>query len=371
MKSDINTTLNKLVSYAFDNLLLDPLDGTYTLNRLAAVCGATAVTPVDVDYGDATLGDLLAELKAAVPAADIDAVKELLFPLPRTVGYYFNEELNKSADKALAFLFDLYEKGGNISAAPAVGKNGFVCYSTANKSKACPISLDVNEPLGYTPLASGNRVAALENPDILADDIVTREIAYVSAYGGVAATRIGETAEYLCAEKCALATAAVKQQLSNGTVKTAMLDYPVPTLAFNGIAKNAVAREAARVVKAAADAGLSCVTAAAATNGITVYVIFANDIATDDFITGSDALTACGVFKAKDCSPLLSVLEKGTALSNELAAFRPIYDQIGGVKHGAKAGNALGGVLVDMGVKLLGASASATDEQVKQLTENK
>lgn len=369
MKSDLNITLNKLVSYAFDNLLLDPLDGTYTLNRLAKACGVASVSSVDVDYGDATLDMLLKELKAAAPAADLANVKEILFPMPRTIGSYFEDEQNKSADKAFSFLFELYAKGGYVSEAHAPGKSGYACYSVANET-AYPVSLDVNEPLLYTPLAY-ERVGALQNPDILSDDIVSREISYVTRYGGVIATRIGSGSEYLTASTTALATAKVKEQLSDGAVKIALLDYPVPALAFGGIAKNAIAREAARIVKAATDAALPCVVAAAATNGVTVYLVFANELATNDFIVGSDALAACGVFRTKDCSPVLSVLEKGTALSTDLAEYKPIYDKIGGVKLGGKATAALGEALCNMALPLLKAAASADEAQVKQLTENK
>ncbi len=371
MKSDLNTTLNKLVSYAFDNLLLDPLDSTYTLNRLATACGVSSVTEADADYGELTFAELLTELKSLAPSVDLDEIKDILFPMPRTVGTYFAEEQAKGVSKAFEFLFELYANGDRINGSPAVFKNGFTCYARDNKA-AYPISLDVAEPLGFTPLALGDRVSALENPDILSDDIVSREVAFVSEYGGVIATRIGAGTEYLCAWTSALENAPVKEQLSDGAVKTALLDYPVPALKFTGIAKNAVAREATRIVKAAADAALPCVVAATKTDGIAVYAIFAKDITPEGYIVGSDALAACGVFQAKDCTPLLSVLEKGTALSTDLSEFRPIYDKIGGVKLGAeKAKAALGETLCDMGIALLKAAPSATESQVKQLTENK
>lgn len=367
MKSDLNTTLNKLVSYAFDNLLLDPLDGTYTLNRLAKECGASAVASVDADYGDMTLDMLLAELKASSPTVDLDAVKQILFPMPRTIGRYFADEQNKSADKALSFLFELYEKGGYVGSFYAPGKNGY-CYSTAGSG--APISLDVGEPLLYTPLGGG-RVGMLQNPDILSDDIVMREINYVNKFGGVIATRIGDGADYLTASNSALQNASVKEQLSDGAVKVALLDYPVPALAFNGIAKNAVAREAVRVIKAAADSELPCVVAAAATNGVTVYIVFATEIKPSGFVTGANALAACGVYKTTDCSPLLSVLEKGTALSSDLFEFKPIYDKIGGVKLAGKALSTLADALADTALPLLKAAASADEAQAKQLVLSK
>ena len=71
MKPDLNITLNKLISYALDNLLLDSLDETYTLNRLASACGfSSPKRNEDVDYGDCSLESLIAELKEAAPAVD-------------------------------------------------------------------------------------------------------------------------------------------------------------------------------------------------------------------------------------------------------------------------------------------------------------
>ncbi|MDE6200847.1 MAG: hypothetical protein K2M47_03085 [Clostridiales bacterium] len=365
MKTDINSILNKLTAYAIDNLLLDPLDQTYTLNRLATLCGlAEPKLDEDADYGDATFAELLSELAAVAPKADKDAVAEVLFPMPRTINYYLESKLARGADKAFAFLFDLYANGYNaVSTGAAVGENGYLCYNTDNISPAVGAALTVGgEQLLYTPVAVGNRIAALQNPDILSDDIVRRLGAYASDFGGTIAARIGEGTDYLCCAASALSTAKPAKQLSDGTAKITLLDYPVPALSFNGIAKNAVQREVCRVIKAASEHGTPCVVAADNTNGVTYYVVFAGEIKKDEFILGGDALAACGVVRTKDCTPLLSVLEKGTALSTDLAAFKPIYDKIGGVKHGAKAQAALGGALVAMYLPLLKAAASATEE---------
>ena len=56
MKSDINIILGKLIAYARDNLMLDALDETYTLNRIGALAGATDHGGVkDSENGDATI----------------------------------------------------------------------------------------------------------------------------------------------------------------------------------------------------------------------------------------------------------------------------------------------------------------------------
>ncbi len=369
MKPDINNILNKLLSYAFDNLLLDTLDETYALNRLATACGIKApVRDENVEYGDAEFGELLNELKAAVPTVDIATIESILFPMPRTIGMYFNDALDRNAKKAFDFLFDLYAHGNDIvSTSAAVGKDGFSAYSAGNVAELAAVTLPDCGGAAYVPRVVGNRIATLDIPDdIMTDDVLAREHAFVTAYGGVIATRVGD-GKYYTAESFALASAAIKTDLTTGSVKTAILNYPVPALAFNGIAKNAVAREAARVIKAATDADLKPILAAAAKDGVTYYVVFANDVAPDGLLVGSNVLTACGVFETIDCSPLMSVLEKGTALSTDLAAFKPIYDVIGGVKHGAKAADALGGYLVDKFKPALAAAASATDDTVAAL----
>lgn len=367
MKS-LNTTINKLMTYAFDNLLLDALDETYMLNRLASVCGVTEpkLEP-DADYGDMSLAELLAELKAAAPTVDVDAVANLLFPMPRTVNYYFESKLARDKAKAVDFLFGLYAHGNNcLSSSKAIGKDGYLCYSTNADNIIHAATLPVGDDLVYTPRVKGNHIAMLEKTDILSDDILSRMSAYVSQYGGAIAARPADDA-YLCCDAVALTSAKPKSVVSDGTVKVHLLDYPVPVLSFGGIAKNAVLRETARVMKAASDAGLNYVAAAAAKDGVTYYLVFANDTATDEFLLQANALTACGVFRTANCSPLLSVLEKGTALSTDLLPFKRIYDAIGGVKLGAKAEASLGGALVDMFVPVLAAAKSASVEQVTAL----
>ena len=370
MKPDINSILNKLIAYSIDNLLLDPFDQTYMLNRLATVCGVKEPKlDEDADYGDATLAQLLDELAAALPQADKAAVAEILFPMPRTINYYFAEKLERGVRKAFDFLFDVYAHGYNaVSAADDMEHNGFLCYNADNVTKLDGPALAVNgEQLLYTPIAVGNHVASLKNPDILTDDIVRRLAAYAARYGGTIATRIGEGADYLCCATSALANAKTAKVLSDGAVKIELLDYPVPALAFSGFAKNTVQREVCRVVKAAAEKNIACVAAAEGKDGVKLYVVFAGELNSDGFIVGQNALSACGVVKTKDCTPLLSVLEKGTALSTDLIEFKPIYDKIGGVKHGSGAVNALAGALIDMYLPLLKASASATTEQVEAL----
>lgn len=375
MKQDINNTLNKLLVYAYDNLLLDALDGEYTLNRLANICGVAApAIDNDADYGDATLEELLTELKTLLPTVDVAAVAELLFPMPRTVNYCFARKLMRGKDKALDFLYELYAHGYNcVSVGASFGKNGYIGYAADGIKPISAVAFNAGEELAYTPVAVANHIAMLENPDILSDDVISREVAYVSTYGGAIAARIGATAPYLCCDDFALTSAGVKTQISSGTVKVSLLDYPVPAIAFNGIAKNAVMREAARVIKAATGAGIACVAATAAKDGVTIYAVFANDIAPDaaNILVCSDALAACGVFKTIDCSPLVPVLEKGTALSTDLMRFKPIYDIIGGTKYGAKAGAELGGALVDMYRNALKAANSATEEQIVSLSQTK
>lgn len=283
MKTDINITLNKLIAYAVDNLLLDTLDGTYTLNRLAAVCGLAVAPAYDdgADYGDADIAALLDELAASCPKADKAAVMNVLFPMPRTVNYYYASAKERGFAKARDFLFDLYSHGYNIlSLSGAAGKDGYLAYSGASDA-LYSVTLDVNGELVYTPRVLGNHIATLENPDIVSDDIAAREIAYVVGYGGAIAARVGGSGEYICCDGIALTEAPVKRALSSGAVKVSLLDYPVPALAFNGIAKNAVAREATKAVKAATEAGLQCVLAVAAKDGVTLYLVFATDVAAD------------------------------------------------------------------------------------------
>lgn len=364
MKTDINTVLNTLVAYATDNLMLDPLDYGYTLNRLASVVGAPCPKPQEVD-GDANLDELLSALTAAVPTADKAAVMDVLFPMPRTVNTYFQAKLDRNPQKAFELLYDLYAHGYSVvSTADGAETDGYHTYTaqgvTPLKAAALPVG---DETLYYVPQAVYNRVATLDNPDILTDDLIVREVDFAVKYGETIAARIGAGADYACCAKTPLCKAPVKTVVSDGAVKINLLKYPVPVLSFTGIAKNAVAREVGKVVKAVAEAGVPCVVAADNTNGVTLYAVFAKELATTEFITDGGALSACGVVATKDCSALLSVLEKGTALSTDLAEYKPIYDKIGGVKHGKNAAKELGAALYALYLPLLTAAASATEEQ--------
>ncbi len=364
MKTDINCVLNKLISYAFDNLMLDPLDEVYTLNRLASVCGVAApVRDENCDYGDASLGELLAELGKD---ADKTAIADILMPMPRTVNMRFADLAERSAKKAFDFLYELYGSCDDlVSTSPAFAANGFTCY-TAHKPAPALVSLPA-VGAAYSPVASGNKVACFTCDDILSEDVLAREAAFVNNYGGAIAVRQGD-AEYCTAESCALADAAVKKNISDGSVKVALLDYPVPALSFCGIAKNAVMREVTRVLKAAAAKELKPVIAATANNGVTFYLVFANALAANEYIVSDSPLAACGVFPVGDYAPLLSVLAKGTALSTDLAAFKPVYDAVGGVKHGDKAADALGKFLVDKIKPALASAAATTPDEAVALT---
>lgn len=366
MKPNINSVINKLITYAFDNLLLDPLDETYTINRIATACAFdTPVRDEDIDYGSATLGELLAELKAVCPAADIAAVKNALIPMPRTASMYFNDALDRSPEKGFDFLYGLYAHCDcGLEKATAYEKDGYTAYV---KPTCDPPEFVAIDGAAYVPI-SGSRVAKLQAEDILAEDVLAREAAFVNAYGGAVAYRFGDEA-YLTAPSVALAQAAVKKVISESPVKVTLLDYPVAALAFNGVAKNAVAREVTRVINAAKNAELDFAVAAAAKDGITYYIVFAKNVAPDEYVLGGDSLAACGVYSAPDCSGLLSVLEKGTALSTDLAAFKPIYDVIGGVKHGNKATTVLGGFLADKFKTALAAASTASAEQAEALVK--
>lgn len=364
MKPDINTTINKLISYAFDNLLLDPLDEVYTMGRLATVCGLAApVRDENIDYGDATLSQLLDELNGV---ADRAAVIDVLMPMPRTVNVRFDDLFSRNPQKAFDFLYELYAHSDKlITTVPACNSDGFICYAGGKPAPALVALTSVDA--AYSPTALGNHVACFNAEDILAEDALAREAAYVTAYGGVIASRIGEGTYYV-ADAMALTEATAAKVVNDGAVKTTLLNYPVPALAFNGIAKNAVLREVMRVLKRAGDAELKPVIAAAAKDGITFYIVFAGDVQANEYLTSADPLTACGVFATPDYSALLSVLEKGTALSTDLLAFKPIYDAIGGVKHGAKATTALGAFIVDKVKPALAAAALKTADEVVALT---
>ena len=362
MKID-NKKLNQLIAYARDNLLLDALDETYTLNRLAKLCGVSA-PELDPDLEcDLTLDELLAAFDGVDHADLLDAI----LPLPHTMSGYFRDELDRNAKKAFDFLFETYALGGCVAQSEAGCADGFVNYAETPTELSRAVLLPVGgDELYYTPRVAGNHIATLAAEDMLADEIVAREAAYASAYGGTIIKHIGDDAKYYCCDKTALQAAAVKEQIKTGTVKVALLDYPVPALAVSGVAKNTVAREAAALIKAAGDAELPVSVACAAENGITFYLVFAKEIATNDIIVSAGPLGECGVFGTIDCAPLLSVLEKGTALSTDLFAFKSLYSEIGGVKHGAKARAALDGAL-SKAFKPLLAAAAADEAKVKAL----
>lgn len=368
MKTNLAHTLNKLISYARDNLMLDALDEIYTLNRLAALCGVPAVKPEETET-DQTLDALLAELKAAADV-DVEAVKDILLPSPHTVDFYFRDELGRKPQKAFDFLFDLYESCGSVAAGEASGKDGYIHYSRGESGAlARPVMLDVGTAVPYTPIASGNRIAALGGDDTLfTADITARLVAYATTYGGTIAKRLNDEDYYLVCTDSAIAHAAVKQKIKDGTVKVDILDYPAPALKFSGIGKNAVIREATTYIKAATDAGKPCVAACACIdNAPAVYVIFAKAVEATDLILSTDALACCGVVAAPDFSALLSVLEKGTALSSDLFAFKPLYAEIGGVKLGAKAKATLDEAVAKHIKAAISAASSATEAEAVAL----
>ncbi len=371
MKTDINTVLNKLTTFACDNLMLDALDYTYTLNRLAALAGVTPKKQ-DIDYGDGDLNSLVAELKAAVPTIDEKAVIDALMPLAHTIDYYFTDALGRSADKAFEFVYDLFAQCGSVSDGVELASKGYTFYSAPDASNYS-VSLDVGgDSLMYTPISSVGRVAKLSCPDLLAYDVASRLASFAETYGISIAKTAGVDGEYLCCNKTALSCAKVKEQLGGGVVKVALVDYPVPTLSVTG-PKNAAARECARIMKAAADAEIKCVVAAESGQFTTLYIVFADATAKDENFASGDALSACGVVKSLDFSPLMSVLEKGTALSTDLFEFKSIYAEVGGVKHGAKAAAALSDALAKKFTAVLSAAATADEAKVKSLAaqENK
>lgn len=354
-----NKIINKLIAYARDNLMLDALDEVYTAGRLSSLCG---VTPEYEEVEcDETFDKLFAELKAAAPNVDKTAVLDILLPLPHTVNYYFSDELDRNANKAFDFVYELYAADGN-----AVSSDGYAFYTDSEATDRA-VSIPVgNDELEYTPVVGNVKKAYMSCPDILTSDVTSRMAAYAETYGGVIVKRVGDDG-YLTANTTALDNAVVKEQIKSGAVKIALLDYPVPALKISGIAKNATAREAARIINAAADENIKTVTACTAKDGVTFYVVFANDLQSDDIFKSTDALAACGVVGTVDLKEITSVLEKGTALSTDLFAFKPVYAAVGGVKHGAKAKTALAGALAKLYAPVLAKAASADAEKAKAL----
>lgn len=360
MKIDTKTVLNKLIAYARDNLMLDALDETYTLNRLAALCG---VKPEYKELEcDQTLEELLTELESVVPGVDKAAAIDVILPLPHTVNYYFTDELDRNANKAFDFVFELYTEANE-----SFRSNGYTfCADAASINRAVSLTVG-NDELEYTPVNGGARIATLSCPDILSVDIAARMAAYADKYDGVIVKSKGDM-NYLCADGTALSGAAVKEQIKTGAVKVATVDYPVPALKISGIAKNSVAREAASLIKAADAENLDFVTACTkSADGFEFYLVLAGNVEKDDLFVKSDALAACGVVTTADLKPVLSVLEKGTALSTDLFIFKPVYAIAGGVKHGSKAGSALADALVKLFKPILAKTASADEDKLKAL----
>lgn len=359
-QSKLNAAINKLTAYAADELMLDQFDVTYTTNRLAALVGITPA-PAEADYGDGDLNSLIDELTALAPV-DRAAVTDIVLPLPHTVNYYFTDELGRNRDKAFDFLFELYAAKGD-----ALGKS-YIAYANSGNGVGRSAVLNVgSDDLEYTPVTVADKIARLECPDFMSEDIAAREAAFAEKYGGIIAKRIGDEGEYLCARSAAITSAKVKSKIADGVVKISELDYPAAAISVSG-AKNAAVREAARIIKAAADENIPCVCACSFGEWVTFYIIFANDVETSEYIKASDALFFTGVYETIDMSPIVPVLKKGTALSTDLFAFKSLYAKIGGVKHGEKAEAALGDALAEEFKKLLAAASVDKDKVVALAT---
>ena len=205
MKID-NKKLNQIIAYARDNLLLDALDETYTLNRLAKLCGVAA-PELDPDCEcELSLDELLGGLDVD-PADVLDAI----LPLPHTVNGYFRDELTRNAAKAFDFLFETYALGGCVAQSEAGNADGYINYAVKPTALSRAVLLPVGgDELYYTPRIEGNHIATLASEDILADEIVAREAAYASAYGGTIVKHIGDGTTYHCCDKTALGNASVK-----------------------------------------------------------------------------------------------------------------------------------------------------------------
>lgn len=359
--SKVNTVLNKLVAFAQDNLMLDVLDADYTLNRLCTLVGTTP-DKKNADYGDATAAELIAELKALVPTVDRTAVMDMLMPLPHIVNYYFSDELSRNPKKAFEFLFDLFGKTDSANVA-----NGFSRYVKQAADRAVFIPVGGDE-LKYSPIALGNLVASVSCSDFMSEDITARLASFAEKYGCAIAKRIGDDTDYMACEVIAPAAAPVKTKLKDGAVKVSLVDYPAPTLSVVG-PKNSAAREAARIIKAATDENIPCVCACKTSEWTSFYIVFAGDIATNETLVESNALTPCGAAATVDFTPLLSVLQKGTALSSDLFAFKSIYATVGGVKHGDKAEAALDDAVAKELKKAIAAVASATEDKATELVQ--
>ncbi|MCH5158318.1 MAG: hypothetical protein J1F33_03870 [Clostridiales bacterium] len=368
MKANINNVLNKLIAFAEDNLMLDSLDAVYTLNKLATLVGAKPELS-EADYGDATYAELIDEL-LSLTSVDKAAVTDILLPLPHTVNYYFNDQFSRNPKKAFEFIFDLYAQVGGVTNSASGTDNGYTHYEAGGDgahSVAIPVGGD---HLKYTPLSTGACVGKLECKDFMSEDVASRMAAFAEAYKMTIAHSSGDGDYYTCCGETALSTAAVKAQLDGGAVKVALLDYPVPALSVTG-PKNSTIREAAKLIKAAADGGIPCVVACEAGQWTKFYLVFVGPTEKTDVFAHSTPLSACGVYGTVRLDALLSVLEKGTALSTDLFPFKAIYSAIGGVKHGVKAGAVLAAELAKSYKAILSAAASCDEAAVKALATAK
>ena len=367
MKANINNILNKLIAFAEDNLMLDALDAVYCLNKLAALAGVKPSIE-ETDYGDATYDELVAELAAA---ADVDkaAVTDILLPLPHTVNYYFNDQFGRNPKKAFDFIFDLYAQVGGVTNSAFGTHEGYTHYEAGGGAHSVMLGVG-GEHLKYTPLSVGANVATLECKDIMSEDIAARMAAFSEQYGMTVCKRVGDGDYYTTAATSALSKAAVKAPLTSGAVKVALLDYAVPALSVTG-PKNSTIREAAKLVKAAADKNLPCVIACEPGEWTKFYIVFAGATEPTDVFAAATPLSALGVFGTVCLDALVAVLEKGTALSTDLFPFKAIYSAIGGVKHGAKAGAALDAELAKTYKTMLASAASCDEAAVKALAEEK
>lgn len=359
-------TINKLIAYARGNLMLDALDETYALNKLSELSGVeNPVCDNDFsEYEDLSSPDsLIAELKTECKDIDADEVMDAIFPMPHMVNYYFNDEFTRNKQKAFDFVFDLYAAAGFIGTEGGSGKYTRFC---SGKQHNRPIALNVGgADKKYYPVSKSGNVATLScDDDFITEDIVMREYAYAKDFGGVIAKRGDQ--DYFTANSAPITKAAVKKQLKSGVVNIDLLDYPVPAVAFYGIAKNTVCRKAADAINSS---DVKPVIACAATDdGIKIYAIFANEIK-DELVPQSTALDATGIFQTIDLSPVLPVLEKGVALSTDLFAYKPIYNKVGGTKYGSKAAAALEEGAALIFDSILAASASATPDKAEKLAE--
>lgn len=368
MKADINTILNKLIAFAEDNLMLDSLDAGYCLNRLARLAGVKPEQK-EADYGDSTFAELVGELTAA---ANVDkaAVADILMPLPHTVNYYFNDQFGRNREKAFEFIYDLFAQVGGVTDSASGSFGGYTHYEAGGNAVHSVMLSVGDDDLKYTPLSVGGSVATLECKDFMSEDIASREAAFAEKYGMVIAKRMGGDGDYYTANASALSAAAVKKQLDGGVAKIALLDYPVPALSVVG-PKNSTVLCAAKLVKAAADKNLPCCLACESGQWTKFYIVFAKATESTDVLAAATPLSACGVFGTVNLDAILSVLEKGTALSSDLFMFKTLYSAIGGVKHGAKAGAALAEELAKTYKAALGAAASCDEAAACALVEEK